>query len=382
MQKHIALITGYGWAGVTVSLAMCIEYLSTIGYTIDVFIDKDDICDSYGLNNPLYEKTEVNTFFFDKNDAFNDEYFFYKDLDIPLNDKLFVDFIIKLKRRYDFVIGFDINGLFRAGMYALENSIPYYYFSLEFYEEENSLKDTERYFAKQAYGVLTQDRFRAKILSSTLDIDEENCFEVFNTTIGDAITEKSSFLRELFAIGNDKKIILCAGTLLEITGVDIILESAKKWSDRFVLVLHGWIPDESLSQKIKKAVNEYPNKIFYSSKPLPHKDKFNIFASADIGFVYYKPINLNLKYAAWSSGKFFDFCRCGVPVVANDIPNMRLLVEKNGCGFVLNDFIDTEKSFEKIIKKYDDFSKNAHSTFYKYSFVDSFAKAIKKVTNV
>lgn len=382
MSKSVALITGYGWAGVTVSLAMCIEYLSNTGYKIDVFIDKDGICKSYGLNDPLYDKAEVDTLFFNKDEAITNEYVSYKNITIPLNDKLFVDFITALKRNYDFIIGFDINGLVRAGMYAIENMIPYYYFSLEFYEQEDQLKDAERYFSKQAYGVLTQDRFRAQILSSTLGIKEDKCFEVFNTTIGDVVVEKSKFLRELFSIESNRKIVLCAGTLLEITGVDVIIESAKKWSDNFVLVLHGWIPDKNLSIQIEKAVNDYPNKIFYSSKPLPHKDKFEIFSSADIGLVYYKPINLNLKYAAWSSGKFFDFCRCGVPVVANNIPNMCLLVEKNGCGFVLNDFTNINQTFEKIIEKYDYFSKNAHSAFYKYSFVDSFAKAIQRVTNV
>lgn len=49
-------------------------------------------------------------------------------------------------------------------------------------------------------------------------------------------------------------------------------------------------------------------------------------------------------------GEFFDFDRSGVPVIANDIPNMKELVETNQCGIFLRNFDNLPKALTKLRK--------------------------------
>lgn len=376
-SKKVALVTGYGWAGVTVSLAMCIEYLYQKGYDIDVFIDKDHICDGYGLNQPLFDVQKANVVFFEKPNIKGSVV--YEQIAVTKANDAFFQFVKMRDCLYDFYVGFDIDGLVRSGLCALEQNRPFFYFSLEFYEVEDESKVAERFFANKAWKIFTQDRFRAALLSDMLDVPLDKLNVVYNTTIGNPIVEKSSWLRQKFPIKENQKIVLCIGTLMGITGVDKIIQSAVTWSEKYVLVLHGWIPEQSIAELISSSLKRYPQKIFYSSQPLQHDDKFNLFSSADFGLIYYRPDNLNLKYAAWSSGKFFDFCRCAVPVVGNNIPNMHELIEDNGCGMVLDDFMQLEESFDTIDKSYQSYLASALQTFEKYDLMQCLDDAFKDV---
>ncbi|WP_345993134.1 hypothetical protein [Sulfurimonas sp. HSL-1716] len=375
-DKHIALIAPFGWAGVSTPIVSSVEYLHSFGYKIDLYYDKNEACNRMGLNEPLFNLDNVNIYFYDyKGEDILEEYI---DLQVNKKDLEFIDFITSKDIDYDFLIGYDEEGLIRAGIYGLKNNIRFYYHSLEFYEREDQKKVAEKFFANKSEGIFTQDKYRAEILSQTLHVPISKLSVVYNSTIGEPIFEKSDFFRDMFDIDKDKKICLVTGTLMSITGVDKILESFKNCSDEFVLVLHGWLPDRNIKECIESAMKSNGGQIYYSNTILEHKDKFKIFASADISFVYYEPVNLNLKYAAWSSGKFFDSVRCGVPVIANNIPNMKTLVEDNGCGIVLDDFNEVQKAFENIMSNYEIYKKNCYKTYLKYDFKESFKNALGK----
>ncbi len=316
-EKRVALITGYGWAGITVSVAMCVEFLTSKGYIVDIYLDSDLMCDSLGLNKPLFNYQNSNVKFFNEKEHETPNQMEYNHIMISKKNMTFVHFLYAQNYRYDWIIGFDPDGLIRSGIYGLRKDIPFFYFSLEFYEKNDETHRAEVFFAQKSLAVLTQDKYRGKILSKLLSINEKKVFPVYNSTIGSIIETKSSYLRDLFNIKEDKKIVLAVGTLLEITGIDKILDSVEFWSKEYVLVIHGWTTDALIKERITELTKKFEEKVFYSDKPLTHDEKFKVFSSADIGLIYYKPINLNLKYAAWSSGKFFDFARCGVPVIAN-----------------------------------------------------------------
>lgn len=380
-EKRVALITGYGWAGITVSVAMCVEFLTSKGYFVDIYLDSDLMCDSLGLNKPLFNYQNSNVKFFNEKEHETSNQMEYNHIMISKKNMTFVHFLNGQNYRYDWIIGFDPDGLIRSGVYGLRKDIPFFYFSLEFYEKNDETHKAEVFFAQKSLAVLTQDKYRGKILSKLLSVNEKKVFPVYNSTIGNIIETKSSYLRDLFHIKENKKIILAVGTLLEITGIDKILDSVESWSNEYVLVVHGWTTDASIKERITVLTKKFEEKVFYSDTPLTHDEKFKVFSSADIGLIYYKPINLNLKYAAWSSGKFFDFARCGVPVIANNIPNMDTLVEDNQCGIILNSFNNLDKAFKKIFHKYEIYQKGCFESYKKYSFNESFRKALKEVLN-
>lgn len=379
MKKKIALIAGFGWGGISVPLATTIEYLSSKGFVVDVYLEKDEFCDKLGLNQPLFEHDKSTVYFYKYAGVDGSEKFGYRELIVSRKNYFFFNYIQDKSAGYDALIGFDPDGLVRAGITGEELGVPYYYFSLEFYEKQDDLKIAESYFSKRAVRVLTQDKYRARILSKLLNIETTKISVVYNSTIGEILNAKSNFIREKFNIENSKRVVLASGTLLKITGVDIILDSLQQWSDDYVLVLHGWSADKNIIKLIEDARHQYSGKVFFSDKPLPHKDKFKVFSSVDIGLMFYKPVNLNLKYASWSSGKFFDFARCGVPVIAYDIPNMKQLVADNHCGLVLDNFNRLPEAFSEIIENYEYYSSGCYHAYEKYSFETSFQNSVKDI---
>ena len=376
-MNKVALIAPFGWAGVSTPLILTIEYLTSINYSIDLYLDYNKYCDDIGINQPLFNFKNTTIFYYEvKGEEKKIE---HNQLLIPQQDLHFINFFDKNKQDYAFIIGYDERGVIRTGLCAQKYKIPYVYFSLEFYEKQNHIKKAEKYFAQKASKIITQDPFRAKILTKCLNVPADNISFIYNTTIGEPIKIKSNYLKNKFKINSNKKIILAIGTLLEITGITDLLESLPLLDEHFVLVLHGWIPNSKMQETINSYIQQYPEKIFYSDEKLSHDEKFKIYSSADIGFIHYSPQNLNLKYAAWSSGKFFDFIRCGVPVVANMIPNMKKLVEKNGVGKVINKYEYINDELNTLLNHYDKYSSNCYITYKKYSYITSFNNSLNSL---
>lgn len=375
--NQIALIAPFGWAGISAPLYSTIEYFSQKDYIVDVFLDENSFCNNLGLNKPLFDLKNVNIFFFKFNKEIN--YFPFKDIEVSNRNLDFIEFFKKNSNlKYEFIIGYDEEGIIRAGLCSFYFNIKYFYHSLEFYELKNKTKKAEKYFASNAEKILTQCKYRKKILSNLLTIPKNKINIVYNTSLGECLKEKNKYFHSIFNIPKNKKIVLATGALMFITGIDKILNSLKNWDNNFVLILHGTIVEKEMEDLIASVIKEHPNKVFHSKEKLMHHDKFKIFTSSDITLMYYKPINLNLKYAAWSSGKFFDSARCGTPVIANNIINMSKLVEDTGCGIVVNDFSKINNYFYKIINNYSFYRNNCFKTYLHFNFKKSFDLALEQ----
>jgi glycosyltransferase involved in cell wall biosynthesis len=66
--------------------------------------------------------------------------------------------------------------------------------------------------------------------------------------------------------------------------------------------------------------------------PVPQSVLLSYTSSADIGIVPYPPIDLNSRYC--TPNKLFEFIVAGLPILANDLPELRTFVHDNGFGQV------------------------------------------------
>ena len=125
-------------------------------------------------------------------------------------------------------------------------------------------------------------------------------------------------------------------------------------------------------QQISVKIATGNNRIFLSTDILEPDKKKMVFQSADIGLVYFKPVDLNCKYAAGSSGKLYDFMQTGVPIIGNDIPGMRDLLEGNQCGQVIRSSREIGAILPIVMANYENFRSACCScgpiTFYTISF--------------
>lgn len=370
-MNKIALITAYGWVGVSSPLINTALYLSELDYIVDIYKKEDKFCDDLGLNKIFIKNENINIKHYKASQNKDEKQIFLKNME-EIQEYIFQEL------DYKFLIGFDPEGLIKAGMLGAFLKIPYVYFSLEIYEKKDTLKELEIYFNKDAIFTISQDQYRIDILSKINLIDKEKCQFIWNSSFDNNIVYKQNdYFRKKFNIDKNSKIILATGTLMTITGIDKLIESKVHLQEGYVVVLHGWLPERNIKEYVLSKIDN--ENLFLSEDIVPYIDKDMIFSSVDYGYIYYDPIDLNLKSAAGSSGKLFDFMKVGVPVIANDIPNMKEYVSNNKCGEVFADIDDIYNKIRKINCDYEFYRNNAFNAYKKYSFKDSFNLAMRGI---
>ena len=372
VNPSVALFTCFEWVSISTSVLNTAKYLASKGYDVDLFAISSE---RFGV--PVFDHENVHVHIITSG-----------RFPIPFF-KFLMRYIYITRRNHSFFIGFDPEGLIIGGLVSLLFKVFYIYHSLEIYTlPENTgrkhwygrlRKKLEKWFAQRARLILTQDENRANILAHIDNLDRGRIFLVYNSPMGEALSDKSTFLRRKLGISDNKKVVLCVGSLMPETFTDEIIRSVDNWPEEFVLVVHGWIPSVEFERSLRREAEQRTGKVFLSTELLPDSDKNKLFQSADIGLAFFKPVDKNLEYAAGAAGKIYDFMRAGVPVIGNSIPGMRELLEENELGLVVSEIREIGGVLRKIICDYYYYSQGALKSYGKYRFEVSYARVLDKV---
>ena len=339
-----------------------ITHLKNSGHELYVFYERSEYCSSIGLNNRFFDYSDVNIIEYSPKDFEQSQSLSANEVAEDL-DVFCANFIMSYSISFDVIIGYEPRGLIRGAFIKSQLNCKLVYFSLEILDSDCSLKKAEIHYSKDADIIITQDKFRAEIISKLNDYDRHKIYPVFNTTIGPPINKKSSFLRETFKIPEEKIILLSPGSIMRSTGLYQLLDVASKCENNLAIVFHGWMPYQKDREFFAKVKDKFPETVYHSEKLFSHEEKFKIHTSADVGFIFYEPRDINYEYAVWSSGKFFDFMRCGIPVLCKSMLNAESLVTENKVGSLYSDPNEIiSKVLELGINK-KDFTKSCHNTF-------------------
>lgn len=135
---------------------------------------------------------------------------------------------------------------------------------------------------------------------------------------------RSRFLREHLGLAPEQRILLIAGGLGPDQMTFEILRQAPHWDPRFVLVLHaasGRYTPELLAAARDPALS---GRVRLTELQLSIEEAERlVYASADLGLVFYRDIGFNHRNTAYSSGKLAAFLRAGVPVIVPDFDEFR-----------------------------------------------------------
>jgi glycosyltransferase involved in cell wall biosynthesis len=378
-MDKVALITAHGWVGVSTPVIMTAKYLAQQGYFVDLYLDEDSFCDQMGINRPSFRESNINVITVSRDHLNLDN---IHDSWLPANDTNFVRKVVEKQSNYKWMVGFDIHGLIRAAILSECWNVPFIYHSLEIEEPVHPLKKLEIEFSNNALITITQDEQRADILSNFNKLPRNKLAVIHNSTLGGINPVKYDYFRELFAIPKESIIVLATGTLLPITCIDQLLNTVDMWPKSFVLVLNGWIPDHSFKNFVYKKLDELAGRVFLNTKILPIDHKNIIFQSVDIGLVLFTEYDTNLKYAAGSAGKLYDFMQAGVPIIGNDIPGMHDLIVNNGIGKVVSSISDIGTSLIDVFNEYSIFKQNAFNCFGNYRFEDSYNNLLNLISSI
>ncbi len=159
---------------------------------------------------------------------------------------------------------------------------------------------------------------------------------------------RSKILHHELGLDHSKKILLYQGGLQSGRGIEGLLSIFSKWNDeQYVMVFMGAGP---LTHLVRKYASNHSS-IFL--RPAASPDSvLKYTSSADVGISYIDNNSLNDYFCL--PNKFFEYIMAGLPVIVNDVPEMRKVVEKFNIGYVAS-VLSTEeiKNSLRVIFKMD-----------------------------
>lgn len=275
---------------------------------------------------------------------------------------------------YKCVIGIDPQGLEVAGHLSEAFNVPLVYWSLELWlsnelttKQQKALKKKELDLSHKASFVVIQDEDRARLLAQENNIAVSKFVFVPNAPRGYARRQPSGYWHHRLGIDTTQRIVLHAGGIEDWTGISEIISSAKDWPDGWVLVVHTrYRCDTSRYLKRLRTIAD-PHKVLFSMEPVTRQEYPTLVNGADIGIAFYRPSpSENIHVIGLSSGKIAYYLQAGLPIIVNRWPSVSSLVEKEGCGIVVNQSDEIGGAITEIARDYNKYGENACRTFSDY----------------
>ncbi|MBN1832774.1 MAG: hypothetical protein JW896_11755 [Deltaproteobacteria bacterium] len=292
---------------------------------------------------------------------------------------------------YTFFIGFDTDGLNLASRVKEQCRIkvPVVYWNLEILFADTSFdrcvgRHLEIKNHHRSVATIIQDEARAEILGRHNRLAHTDMLLLPCAVRGRPVRRKSDYLRRMFHIPDDKKIVLYAGSIQPWAMCEEMLATVCDWPEDWVLVMHTFHPVtwRYPSQLMTTIRARYQGRVFVSSRPVKYEELDQVIAGGDIGIGFYRDSEPGNTVVGTASGKFAYYCRCGIPFITNDYPSLRRIADRYGCAEVLPEisgrFIG--QAIEKIVTAYETYRENAFRCFEMlYSFDAHFESIIAAV---
>jgi glycosyltransferase involved in cell wall biosynthesis len=138
-------------------------------------------------------------------------------------------------------------------------------------------------------------------------------------------------LHEALKVPLETRILLYQGWLGEGRGLEELIQGAGYLRGaNAVLALMGYGETRSALEAIAAEHNLHDIVRFLD--PVPQRDLLAYCASASVGVIPYRPVDLNHYYS--SPNKLFDFIQAHLPILANDLPFLRKVIVGRDIGMV------------------------------------------------
>jgi glycosyltransferase involved in cell wall biosynthesis len=313
----------------------------------------------------------------------------------PLMPQELLDESLKIARekRYLCHIGVEKHGLVWATYLSRLTGAPTLYYSLELYPTKNvfyqskslkalrflRLRQLEKASHRRAQATIVQDPSRANELMRENGVERmENLFVPVSLP-GPPLYKKSDYLRDLFSLSPQKKIILQFGVLGGLRLADEVASAAQTFPPDWVLVFHGLVRNDEIVERIRQI--DKGNRIIVSRDMVPSDKLDELVSSADVGLCFYGRKHVNDYLVGFSSEKLARYVKCGLPVVAFDYPTFLQSVRDTGCGVCIPELSSLTDAISNILKDYEGFRERAFNTFLEhFEFNKQFEKVISYVS--
>ena len=299
---------------------------------------------------------------------------------------------------YVCLLGIDQYGLIAATMASESGSykrrMPIFYFSMELLLKGylhtlrmQVLSSLERSCIKSCYCVVIQDEKRAEHFVADNRLPQEKLVYLPVSGLRAPYRAKSDYLRELFGIRHDKRILLYAGAIMDYGMCLELVEAANNWGDDLVLILHSPVTPQSIHfdpayvDEVKRASRD--NKVYLSLNPVPWEKLPELISSADIGLMFYKEKDPNFLEIGRSSNKLVQYLQAGLPIITVDFPSLRSVTKACRCGESAHSPDEIEALARNIFANYDVYRNHAFECYQtRYRIADYFDDVLDRIRQI
>jgi glycosyltransferase involved in cell wall biosynthesis len=279
--------------------------------------------------------------------------------------------------KVDVVVCFDMTGLAVTRL-AKSRKTPVVYWSLEPMlqlevrgQYDAVLKRHEIAWLPQVRNIVVQSPERGQLLATDIAIQPEKFVIVPNGPAGSGQSSvKRTFFNERFPIAPSATIVLSAGAIQSNVGSLEFAEAARDWDEEFVLVMHERAkrsPEDPFLRQVQEAGGE---RVVLSLDPVPLDQVDEVYAGAQIGLIYYQPINVNYATGAHASGKLAYYLQYGLPIIVLGAGCPQFILDY-GCGIAVERPAQIKEALATIVASYGKFSAQARQCYRDLFDVDS-----------
>ena len=260
----------------------------------------------------------------------------------------------------------DLPSLLAGCKAAKKLGVPFIYDAHELYPEihtltlhqQRRLSKLERKWIKRADVVITVNEFIAEEMGKRYKIAlPKVILNAAQAEIGFDPENQKSIFRERFSIDLNEKIVIFHGWMAEGRGLDKLVRSMRLLDRHIHLVLMGYGDYREVLERLCHEVNSEDRIHFLDA--VPQSELLYYISSADAGIIPYEPVDLNHQLC--SPNKLFEFIQAGIPIIANDLPFLRKIIEGEEIGIVRK--LEDEASYAEAIRAM--FSSTEKFRYYK-----------------
>ncbi len=305
----------------------------------------------------------------------------------PLGILLYLGFVLSQTRRerYHAIFGVDAAGGVCALVLAAVKRVPLFFWSLElsFASEMRSplkrlLKSTERIACRRARWIVVQDPLRAEALLRENRPGHSRVLLVPNSPAGRGAIRRSDYLHRYLGLPREQRILLHAGMMDPGVLCLELAQAVSKWPEPYALVLNAGFRRSPDAPDISRLLAGDHPRVHVKLEPAPEDELDDLIASARFGLaVYAESYGPNYTLIVSASGKLPSYLRNGIPVICQDFPGMREMIEGYGCGAVIRKLDEIPAAIERMEQDYEGYRRRALECYTReYEFSRHFRKVL------
>ena len=242
------------------------------------------------------------------------------------------------------IVVHDLPALGAAHQLAREWSAVLVYDSHELYTEQHMLSRTQRKIldrhqreiAPACDAIITVGPSIARHLSRQCGVPMPEVI-MSVTSCREALPKGRKF-HERLGLPADDRVMLFQGSVAPSQNMHTLVRGFRQWNRRgFHLVFLGPSEPRTMAM-LQRLAGDRLGRTIHFLPPVGQDVLLQYTASADVGLIPYLPYDLNCRYCM--PNKLFEYIQAGLPVLANDLVELRRVLGEIGGGGMLADLSD------------------------------------------